>query len=246
MTVFEITILWIHIAPSYYWLMYAIAFLVWYQIIKNRKKISWNDLENLFLYIVLWVIVWWRLWYIMFYNFSSYLSEPLSILKVWEWWMSFHGWVLWVIISMMIFSRIYKVNFYKVADQVTLILPIWLWLWRIWNYLNGELLWYSGYNWFLAVYKDWIWYFPSPLLEWLLEWLVLYFVLLFFYKKKHSKWQIASLFLIFYSIFRIFVEFFFRTPDSHIWYILWYFTMWEILSFPMFVFWVYFYFKLKK
>jgi len=59
MTIFEITILWIHIAPSYYWLMYAIAFLVWYQIIKNRKKISWNDLENLFLYIVLWVIVWW-------------------------------------------------------------------------------------------------------------------------------------------------------------------------------------------
>ena len=246
MTIFEINILWIHIAPSYYGLMYAIAFLLWYLIIKNRKIIQWNDLEDLFLYIVLWVILWWRLGYVMFYNFSNYLSEPLSILKVWEWWMSFHGWVIWVILAMMIFSRKHKLNFYSIADQVTLILPIWLWLWRIWNYLNWELLGYSGYNWFLAVYNEWVWYFPSPLLEWLLEWLVLYIILLFFYKRKHFKWQIAALFLIFYSIFRIFVEFFFRTPDPQIWYILWYFTMWEILSLPMFVFWIYFYFKLKK
>ena len=246
MTIFELNIFWLTLSPTYYGLMYAMGFLAWYYIIKARGVIKVKNLDDLFLYIFLWVVLWWRLGYILFYNFSTYISEPLNILKVWEWWMSFHWWVLWVLIAMILFSRKYKSDFLKLTDQITLVLPIWLWLGRIWNYLNWELLWYSWYNWILAVYKNWIWYFPSPLLEALLEWLVLYLILLFFYKKKHSAWQIASLFLIFYSLFRIFVEYFFRTPDSHIWYILWYFTMWELLSLPMLFIGLYFYFRLKK
>lgn len=246
MSIFEITLFWITIAPSYYWLMYAIWFMAGYHIIKKRWKISPNKMDDLFLYIFLWVIWWGRLWYTLFYNFSTYISEPLSILRIWEWWMSFHGGVIWVIIAMILFARKQKISFLMLADQVTLILPIWLGFWRLWNYLNKELLWYSPYNWLMAVEKWWSSYFPSPLLEALLEWLVLYFILLFFYNRKHNNWQIASLFLIFYAIFRIFVEYFFRTPDAHIWYILWYFTMWEILSLPMLIIWVVLYFRFGK
>lgn len=247
MTIFELNIFWITIAPSYYWLMYAIWFLAGYYIIKKRWFISDKKLDDLFLYIVAWVILWWRLGYILFYNLESYISSPLDILKIWEWWMSFHWWVIWVIIVMILFSKKYKVDFLKLSDQVTLVLPIWLWSWRIWNYLNWELLWFANYNSFLAYYKNWIWYFPSPLLESLLEWLVLFLILAYFYNKKSlAKWQIASLFLIFYSIFRIFVEAFFRTPDSHIWYILWFLTMWEILSLPMLIIWLILFYKFKK
>ncbi len=274
MTIFELNIFWFTVSPSYYWLMYAISFLVWYYILSNRwnspslKGIPLNEgeqkkdiLDDLFLYIFLGVIIWGRLWYVFFYNFSSYISDPLSILKVWEWWMSFHGWVIGVIIAMYLFSRRFWVDFLKLSDQVTLVLPIWLWLGRIWNYLNWELLWYSWYTWFLAVYKDWIWYFPSSLLEAFLEWFVLYFVLYYFYRKRTppptgtplkkgrnymEKWQIASLFLIFYSLFRLFVEIFFRTPDAHIWYIAWIFTMWELLSLPMLIIWTILYFRFKK
>jgi len=73
----------------------------------------------------------------------------------------------------------------------------------------------------------------------------LYFILRYFYFKKHNSWQIASLFLVFYWIFRIFVEAFFRQPDENIGYILWFLTMWEILSFPMILDWIYFYIKSK-
>lgn len=276
MTIFEINIFWVNIAPSYYWLMYVIWFLVWYYIIKKRgilipppsgtpfekgRKYSHNDLmDNLFLYIFLWVVVWWRLGYVLFYSFSSYISNPLSIFKVWEWWMSFHGWVIGVIIAMILFSRKYKIDFLKLADQITLVLPIWLWLGRIWNYLNKELLWYPWYEGIFAVYKNWIWYFPSPLLEAILEWLLLFIILNTIYyinnKTKCSStnkkikygfdWQIAALFLIFYSIFRIFVEAFFRIPDEQIWYILWYFTLWELLSLPMLIIWIIIYFNLKN
>lgn len=242
MTIFEINIFGLHIAPSYYWAMYAIWFLLWYYIIFKRKFLDTNKLDNLFLYIFAWVVLGWRIWYVVLYNFSYFLKNPLDILKTWEWWMSFHWWVIWVLLAMLIFSKKYKINFYKLADQITSVLPIWLGLWRIWNYLNKELLWYSPYNWPFAIN----WRFPSPLLESFLEWLVLFIILNFAYKKRKFDWQVASLFLIFYWIFRIFVEAFFRMPDSFIWYIWWYFTLWELYSLPMVLIWLFFYFKLKK
>lgn len=243
MYIFEVNIFWINISPSYYWLMYVIGFLAWFYIIKKRKVINSKLLDDLLIYIVLWVVLWWRLGYILLYNFNSYISDPISILKIWEWWMSFHGWVIWVIVAMILFAKRFKINFYKLADQITLILPIWLWLGRIWNYLNQELLWFSWYYWPLNIN----WKFPSPLVEMFLEWIVLFIILNYLYKyKKFNSGQIASLFLILYWIFRIFVEAVFREPDSHIWYILNYFTLWEIYSLPMVLFWIYFYIKLGK
>jgi len=252
MTIFEIQLIWITIAPTYYWLMYAIWFIAWYYIIKKRWIIPSNKMDDLFFYIFLWVVLWWRIWYVLFYDLMNYLSHPLSILKIWEWWMSFHWWVIGVLISMYLFSKKNKTNYLALADQITLVLPIWLWLWRIWNFLNKELLWYSPYNWFMAVEKNWVGYFPSPLLEAFLEWLIIFIILNYLYylkihwKIKINNWQIASLYLIFYWLFRIIVEMFFRLPDTQIWYILWYFTIWEILSLPMLLVWLFFYFKLRS
>ncbi len=160
--------------------------------------------------------------------------------------MSFHGGVLWVIIAMALFSKKYKISFLSVADEVTAILPIWLGLGRIWNYLNKELLGFHPYNWFLAVKINEVSYFPSTLVESLLEGLVLFIILNIVYKFKKFNWQIWVLFLIFYSIFRIFVEIFFRMPDENIGYIFWFLTMWEILSLPMLILWIYYYLKLSK
>jgi phosphatidylglycerol:prolipoprotein diacylglycerol transferase len=246
MTIFTLNIFWLTIAPSYYWLMYALWFIIWYYIIQKRWIITWDKLENLFTYVFLWVVLWWRIGYTMFYNFSYYMNNLSDIFKVWEWWMSFHGGVIGVVIALLIYSKRNKIDIWKLWDEVVAVLPIWLWLGRIWNYLNKELLWYSPYNWFLAIEKGWVWYFPSPLLESFLEWIVLFLILYFVYRYKKFNWQIVALFLIFYGLFRIFVEAFFRTPDVQIWYILWYFTMWEILSLPMIiVWWIIYYYKRK-
>jgi len=122
MVLFSIELFWITIAPTYYWLMYLIGFLAWYYIIKKRNKIFINImdksftkilLDDLVFYIFLWVILWWRLWYVIFYNFRFYFENLLDIFKIWEWGMSFHGWVIWVIIAMYIFARKYKLNFYN-------------------------------------------------------------------------------------------------------------------------------------
>ena len=254
MYIFELNIFWITIAPTYYGLMYAIWLFSWYFIVKKRAKIKISTfskeknaeiLENLLLYIFLWVVLWWRLWYVLFYNLWTYISSPIDIFRIWDWGMSFHGWVVWVILAMWYFSRKYRFSFLKLSDEITAVLPIWLWLWRIWNYLNWELLWYANYTWFLAIYKDWVEYFPSPLLEALLEGFLLFIILNIIYKYKRFDWQIAAVFLILYWLFRIFVEIFFRTPDENIWYIFWFLTMWSLLSIPMILIWGYFYYKLS-
>lgn len=234
MSIFSINLFWLTIAPSYYGLMYVIWFVIWYYILEKRKILKREDLDDLFIYIFLWVILWWRLGYIFFYDFAYYSQNLLEIFKIWKWWMSFHGWTIWVIISMFLFSKRYKFSFLKLADEITSVLPIWLFFGRIWNYLNKELLWFP-YTWFLSVKKDGASYFPSPLLEAFLEWIVLFTILFFINKYKKIDWIVAVSFLIFYSIFRIFTEIFFRLPDPQIWYIFWFLTAWEILSFIMFI-----------
>jgi phosphatidylglycerol:prolipoprotein diacylglycerol transferase len=248
MAIFEIIIFWIKIAPTYYSLMYVLWFIFWYIILWKKNIIPRKYLDNLLFYIFFGVIIWWRLGYVLFYNLWEYLQSPIDIFKIWEWWMSFHWWVIWVILAMFFFSKKYKFSFLKLADQITLIIPIWLFFGRIWNYLNKELLGFTPYNWPFTIIKNWVSYFPSPLLEALVEWIVLFWILNIIYemKKLNKDWQIWALFLIFYSIFRIFIEIFFRRPDENIGYILNYFTMWEILSLPMFLVWIYYYFKLKN
>lgn len=246
MTIFEINIFWFTLAPSYYGLMYALWFIAGYYYILKKNILKKEELENLFFYVFLGVILWGRIWYILFYDFSAYLANPIDILKVWEWWMSFHGGFLWVVISVILFAKKYKINFWKIIDELAVIVPVWIWLGRIWNYLNKELLGYANYSWLFAVEKNGISYFPSPLLEAFLEWFVLLIMLYFINKNKTFFGQTSAFFLIWYGIFRVIVELFFRTPDAHIWYIFWFLTLGSLLSIPMIIIWIILFFILRK
>lgn len=225
----EINILWITLSPSFYGFMYAVSFWIGYYLIKKEKKLFQQHIDDLFFYIFLWVILGGRLWYVMFYNLSYYLLHPVEILAVWSGGMSFHGGVIGVIIAMYLFSRKKNISFLMIADEVARVIPIGLFFGRIGNYVNKELLGFT-YTWPLAVVTEAGSFFPSPLLEAFLEWIVLFIILQYFYTKKRFHGQIASLFLIGYGVFRIFVEIFFRTPDAHIGNILPYISIGTLLS----------------
>lgn len=245
MYIFQVNIFWITLSPSYYWLMYVLSFLIWAYLLHKRKVLSSAGLDDLFLYIFLWVFLWGRIGYILFYNLSFYIERPLDILKVWEGWMSFHGWFLWVLLACYLFTRKQKMSYVGLMDELARIFPIGLFFGRIGNYINKELLWFP-YTWPLAVQTNTGSYFPSPLLEAFLEWIILFLILHLIYKKKAFVWQLSSLFLIFYWIFRVLVEVFFRSPDSQIGYIFSQVSLWTILSVPMILVWVFLYFYFKK
>mgnify|MGYP001608281276 CR=1 FL=1 len=225
----------------WYGLMYALAFGICYLYLQYSKqgkalKLSKEQKDTFAAVVIGGVLLGGRLGYILFYNLPYYLQNPLKIVAVWEGGMSFHGGLLAVILGVFWFVRKYRVNFLKLTDIVVSIAPIGLFLGRIGNFINGELYGRIANRFCLYFPTDPVnCRYPSQLLEAATEGLVL-FILLFIIRRYTQKTGVASaFFLIFYGIFRIFVEFF-REPDLQIGYIFGWLTEGQILSLLMILF----------
>jgi prolipoprotein diacylglyceryl transferase len=73
----------------WYGLMYVLAFIATYFIIRSevkRKQLSLttDDVADLVFYGAMGVVLGGRLGYILFYNLAFYLSNPLKLLAVWK------------------------------------------------------------------------------------------------------------------------------------------------------------------
>lgn len=240
MSIFEISIFGIQIAPSWYGLMYALGFIGCYEYVRKNSVIRHEDMESLLTYIFIWVIAWWRFGYVFLYNFDYFLSRPLEIFAVWQGGMSFHGWAIWVILMIFLFAWKKKYRVFDVSDPIVTIIPLALGLGRIGNLINRELLGYFPYTWPFAIIENEIPHFPSPLLEAFLEGIALLTIMVIWKnieKQRGRKAGYASaIFLWGYGVFRLFAEFF-RLPDSHIWY-LWgtdWITLGILYTLPMII-----------
>ncbi|NDK09660.1 prolipoprotein diacylglyceryl transferase [Candidatus Gracilibacteria bacterium] len=244
MKIFELDIFGFTLAPTYYGLMYIIGFLYGIWALKKTGRYTESQRESLFLYIFAGVLLGGRIGYILFYDLGKYISEPSNILRVWEGGMSFHGGFLGVVIALVVFAKLKNVNFWKLADDIALIIPVGLFFGRIGNYLNKELLGFP-YTGPLAVQISSGSYFPSPLLEAFLEGLVIFVILKLVAQKIGFDGKLAALFLILYGTFRTIVELFFRVPDPQIGYYFGFLTQGSLLSIPMILVGIYLYFYLK-
>ena len=152
MHIFDITLFGLHIAPTYYGLMYAIGFLVGYALLSRRARPS-ISYDQLLIVVVLGVVVGGRLGYVIFYDPSYYLAHPAEIPQTWHGGMSFHGGIIGVIVALIIYARRTGVSFLALADDIASVVPIGLGLGRIGNYLNKELLGFTPYHGYFAVEK---------------------------------------------------------------------------------------------
>lgn len=84
MTLFELEIFGLTIAPTWYGLMYALGFIISYEYIKRRGILRTSDGESFFLMMFLGVIIGGRIGYILFYDLSYYLAHPIEIFSVWK------------------------------------------------------------------------------------------------------------------------------------------------------------------
>ena len=204
------------------------------KISKNEKYFEELKFDDFIIYLILGIIVGGRLGYVVFYNFEYYLSQPVEIFEIWKGGMSFHGGLVGVIISIFIFSKIKKISFFIISDIVCCAAPIGLFLGRIANFINGELYGkISSLPWAIIFPQGGnAARHPSQIYEALLEGIILFLIVNFFAIKKRliiKNGYTSAIFLIFYSIFRIFAEIF-REPDQHIGYLFNYFSMGTLLS----------------
>ena len=200
----------------------------------GAKDIKGYDFDNLIVYLVFGIILGGRLGYVLFYNLSYYSENFLEIFLLWNGGMSFHGGLVGVIISTIIFAKKRGGNFFKYTDIISCVAPIGIFLGRIANFMNAEL--YGK-----ASTLPWAIIFPnagnfarhpSQIYEAILEGLVLFGIINYLSIKKKlifNTGYISSIFLILYSILRIISEIF-REPDKHVGLFLNYFSMGTLLS----------------
>ena len=208
----------------------------------KKKLIKDHDILNIFddyiTYLIVGIILGGRIGYALFYNSAYYLQNPIEILMVWNGGMSFHGGLIGVIVASKLFSNKHKTNQFIYLDLVALSAPIGIFFGRIANFVNSELYGRAtDVPWsiqFLLI--DNIKRHPSQLYEAFLEGIVLFFILSYFFEKDYLKKPglISGLFLVYYSLFRFFAEYF-RSPDIQIGYLFLNLTLGQLISIVFFI-----------
>mgnify|MGYP001384790867 FL=1 len=202
----------------------------------NNNKI-FENFDDLLGYIIIGIVAGGRIGYVLFYNLLYYIKNPLEIFMVWHGGMSFHGGLIGVLFATYIFSKKKKINQFLFLDAISMVAPIGLFLGRIANFINSELYGRpTDVFWSVKFIKiDNLSRHPSQIYEAIFEGIVLFFLLNLIFKKFYIKGPglISALFLIFYSLFRFFIEFT-REPDVQIGFVLFNFSLGQILSIIMF------------
>lgn len=241
----------------YYGLLYALGFVIAYFLISHLAKkrqlgITKDDVADFLVYEIIGVVVSARLIYVLFYNPLFYLQNPFEIIALWHGGLSFHGGLFGAIIAGFLFCKKKKIEFYDLADIAVVPVALALAFGRIGNFINAELYgrmanvpWCIDYskNQFVQNLPDGCRH-PSQIYESFKN-LMIFFVLWLIKDKRLPKGFMFWSFVALYGLFRTIVEFF-RQPDEQLGFIFGYFTMGQLLSFPLFLIGIYMLFKLNK
>jgi len=229
-TLFNIDIRWYSLAYIF-GLIFSIQYGKFLITKNNFFEFEKDILDDYLPYAILGIILGGRIGYILFYDLAFYIKNPIQIFYIWQGGMSFHGGLVGIILISLYFVKKKQIDFYVFSDLLALISPIGLFLGRIANFINSELIGLpSNLPWSVIFIKiDQIPRHPSQLYEALLEGIMLFTILNLIFKFKKIKGYVSAYFLILYSFFRIISEQF-RLPDGHLGYVLGNLSMGSVLS----------------
>lgn len=125
----------------WYGLVYVLGFLLggWFLLkARSRLGLSKDDVWDLLFYVVVGVVVGARLFEV-FWHPAYYLGDLVNFVKVWQGGMSFHGGFVGVIVAVWLYSKRKKLDFWRIADILSLPAMLALAFGRVANFINGEL-----------------------------------------------------------------------------------------------------------
>lgn len=227
-------------AIRWYGLAYVAGFIVAGLIMRSlarrwKVELTDDDLLDIILVCVVGLVVGARLGYVLFYGAGSYWQQPLTILRIWDGGMSFHGGLVGILLAGWWIARRKGISPLQLFDLGAVGAPIGIFFGRIANFINGEL-------WGRPTNVPWGMVFPnapggmprhpSQLYEAFLEGLVIFVVLWVLSRRKRPEGFYIGMMLALYAVFRTFVEFF-REPDAQLGFIAGPFTMGQLLTLPL-------------
>lgn len=233
----------------WYALAYIVGLLGGLYLLRREAKhpgapISAPQLDMLLNYVIIAIILGGRIGYVTFYDPLYFLTHPIEIIKIWQGGMSFHGGLLGVTLAMLLFARRHNIPLLAVSDRVAMVVPIGLFLGRLSNFINGELMGrVSDLPWAMIFpNSDGLPRHPSQLYEAGLEGLALGVVMWVAVRRGAlaKRGTMTALLLIGYGIARFAVEYV-REPDAQLGTLFGITTMGQLLSLPMIGFGVYIY-----
>ncbi|MBI1403197.1 MAG: prolipoprotein diacylglyceryl transferase [Porphyrobacter sp.] len=221
---------------------YSLAYLLgvifaWWHTSKMLKApgapMAQRHADDLFFYCTLGVIIGGRLGYALFYTggdtgipsaFTDFSGDGWvrwKLLRLWDGGMSFHGGLVGVAVAMAWVSWREKLSFIRVADYVSVSVPMGMLLGRLANFINGEL-------WGRVTDVPWAMIFPgdpsqlprhpSQLYQAGLEGLALLIIMMLLFWKTRARYRpglLVGVFTLGMGIAR-FVNEFFRQPDAQL------------------------------
>lgn len=229
------------IAIHWYALSYIAGILLaWRYVIwlsaKPPRRVAKSQWDDLLLWITVGIIVGGRLGQVLFWDPGHYLADPLEIVKVWKGGMAFHGGLLGVVVAVFLYARRQGLSFFAFADLIAPAAPIGLFLGRVANFINGELVGRpTDVSWAMIFpHVDARLRHPSQLYQAALEGIAL-FVVLYWAANRESLRQrlgfLSGIFLIGYAVARSVGELF-REPEVDLG-VLNFVTWGQVLSIPM-------------
>lgn len=210
---------------KYYGLFFMTGILLAYYVAKRvyiKENIPIENLEKLFIYVVVGILLGARLGHCLFYDPSYYFANPLEILlpikKIGETYqfigfqgLASHGGTIGVLIAIGIYCKKYKTNFLSVLDRIALVSPIVAAFIRFGNFMNSEIYGKpTNGNWGVIFQRDdLIPRHPTQLYE-AFSYILIFGILMLIYNKKKVKANglILGVALILIFSARFIIEFF--------------------------------------
>jgi phosphatidylglycerol---prolipoprotein diacylglyceryl transferase len=213
----------------WYSLAYIVGIFAGYWLVKRMlarragAPMAERHVDDLLFWAMLGVILGGRLGYVLFYNLREYLADPVSIFRIWDGGMSFHGGVIGVTLACLWVARRSepKLSFLRVCDYVACVYPFGHLLGRLANFVNGEL-------WGRATDSSWGMIFPasesivarhpSQLYQAALEGALLFAIMMYAFWRTDARYypgRLVGLFTLGMGVARFVVEFY-REPDSQL------------------------------
>jgi len=226
----------------WYGLLFASAFIIGYIIARwvyRIEKKPIEDLDNLFLYMMIGTVLGARLGHCLFYEADYYLSRPFEILKIWQGGLASHGAAVGIFFALYIYSKRHLDQpYFWLLSRTALTIASGGALIRLGNFFNSEILGRpSDLPWAVVFTRiDDIPRHPVMLYE-SLSYLVIFFILIGIYNRYRAQTRpgliLGLLFILIFGM-RFVLEFFkVRQADFAA---EWALSMGQWLSIPMVLF----------